>query len=62
MVNANPDEEFEFLAVRLLQHAKTTDIERLGKVGGMCKKTKGDNAVVFIELLKLGGEMAFVAV
>ena len=54
VVDSGPDEELEFFAVYMFQHTKTTNVERLDKVRGMSRETKGDNSVVFTELLELG--------
>jgi hypothetical protein len=62
MVDSGPDKELEFFAVYTFQYTKTTNVERLGKIRGMSREIEGDNSVVFVELLELGREMAFIAV
>ena len=62
VVDTNLDEILEFFAVHTFQHAKTTDIQRLGKIRRMGRETKGNNTVVFAEFLEFGRKMALVAV
>jgi len=62
VVDTSLDEELKFLAICPLQYAETANIERLGEVRGMGRETEGNNGVVFVELLELGREVAFIAV
>ena len=62
VVDASLDKELKFLTIRLLQHAKIADIERLGEVQGMGRETEGNNGVVLTELLELSREVALIAV
>ena len=56
------DKELKFLTIRLLQHTKTANIKKLGKVQGIGREIKGDNSIVLAELLELSREVALIAI
>jgi len=56
------DKIFEFTTVCLLKGTKAPNIERLGKVKGVCREAKGDNVVLLAVLFELGRYMTLMAV